>query len=546
MKKKLIITLSILIILTLSIILFKDNKTYTEIDGIKYAITVNGTSANAFPSGNYKVDVVCSNSRAYYDKQTSKVIVEDITGTVICNVDFTSITNSDYLNQYVIGLDNSIQGDGKLVHEIGSSINGSIIDVIKSFGSAPIYFYSTSYHNTNQNEIGDYWSYDNNTGTFTSDPTKFTYTGNTNYYHAYFKVPENGYYRVCYTINKASLSYDQLTITKYNSVLRNDTYFTSVPSSTSSQNNNCYSLDYLSTNDYINISEYAYNGTSAPTMSFRIEKLGSTPVDTGYRYEGANPNNYVWFNNELWRIIGVFGEERHGVANTNLVKIIRESPMGGAAWSNNSKTNDWVNSGINLLLNGAYYNATTDSTNCYQFGYYYDSYYHNSYQFARQKTCDYRATGIQENYRNMIENVTWYLGGGGANGRTNYRADNLFKYEKNYSYSGNSLSTTGKIGLMYPSDYAYAILSNDFDRSLPYGNCDLCSTKNWLSGNGYEMTISQYTSNRELVFFTYNNGVGGGMYAYSDAVYRPVLYLNSDVYRVSGTGTLLDPYIIGM
>ena len=29
--------------------------------------------------------------------------------------------------------------------------------------------------------------------------------------------------------------------------------------------------------------------------------------DANIRYYGANPNNYVSFNNELWRIIGVFG-----------------------------------------------------------------------------------------------------------------------------------------------------------------------------------------------------------------------------------------------
>ena len=33
------------------------------------------------------------------------------------------------------------------------------------------------------------------------------------------------------------------------------------------------------------------------------EQLGAT---TDYRYIGANPNNYVKFNDELWRIIGVF------------------------------------------------------------------------------------------------------------------------------------------------------------------------------------------------------------------------------------------------
>ena len=31
-----------------------------------------------------------------------------------------------------------------------------------------------------------------------------------------------------------------------------------------------------------------------------------TDVGGNIRYYGADPNNYVLFNNELWRIIGVF------------------------------------------------------------------------------------------------------------------------------------------------------------------------------------------------------------------------------------------------
>jgi hypothetical protein len=34
-------------------------------------------------------------------------------------------------------------------------------------------------------------------------------------------------------------------------------------------------------------------------------------------------------------------------------------------------------------------------------------------------------------------------------------------------------------------------------------------------------------------------------YAHYDRAVRPVLYLKSDVYRISGTGTISDPYIIG-
>lgn len=40
--------------------------------------------------------------------------------------------------------------------------------------------------------------------------------------------------------------------------------------------------------------------------------------DQNIRYYGSNPNNYVSFNNELWRIIGVFG---------NNVKLVRSESL---------------------------------------------------------------------------------------------------------------------------------------------------------------------------------------------------------------------------
>ena len=38
-------------------------------------------------------------------------------------------------------------------------------------------------------------------------------------------------------------------------------------------------------------------------------QIGATESVTEYRYRGANPKNYVSFNNEVWRIIGVFPTE---------------------------------------------------------------------------------------------------------------------------------------------------------------------------------------------------------------------------------------------
>ena len=47
-------------------------------------------------------------------------------------------------------------------------------------------------------------------------------------------------------------------------------------------------------------------------------------LNSGYRYRGANPDNYVLYNNELWRIVGVIN-----VNNVKYLKIISYiSPLG--------------------------------------------------------------------------------------------------------------------------------------------------------------------------------------------------------------------------
>ena len=58
-------------------------------------------------------------------------------------------------------------------------------------------------------------------------------------------------------------------------------------------------------------------------------------ADNNLRYVGANPNNYVSFNNELWRIIGVFNniDDGTGKKETRL-KIIRSEPIGNYGWDN--------------------------------------------------------------------------------------------------------------------------------------------------------------------------------------------------------------------
>ena len=322
MKRKIVVTLLsiLLIVFLLTIITNTKNYSikYTEIDGVKYAILVDGVPETSFPIGDYRVDVNCKNADGYWNNQSRKIVIKNIKGSVLCSTEFNSIESTDYLNSFVSNLSDTTQGDGNLIHEIEEIPDFSNSTTVLTYGSTPTFFKSTSPRNS-QGDNDSYWTYNSSTGKFTSNPNKMT---NTAYYHVYAQVPEAGNYQICYTINQATRSNDSIYI--YINSNKLDNFFLS----TDRRIVGCYELGYLNSSDYINISEYANNSTSAPQITFRLEKSNfMTTLDTGYRFEGRNPNNYVYFNNEFWRIIGVFDENSHGQTGKNLVKIIRNNSI---------------------------------------------------------------------------------------------------------------------------------------------------------------------------------------------------------------------------
>ena len=271
------------------------------------------------------------------------------------------------------------------------------------------------------------------------------------------------------------------------------------------------------------------------SLAGTTQGLGQVVNENGYRYEGKNPNNYVWFNNEYWRIIGVFDSASHGQSNKNLVKIIRADVLDGLVW-HKSNSNDWTAASLNKLLNGAYYNAQDGTSSGYCYG--------NSSSVTAN--CDYTKKGIQAGYRKMIANVTWYLGGYSSNSAT---AESFYGYERGTIVSsGRPTSTTGYIGLMYPSDYGYSVLSSSCARTtnLNSYSSSTCAGASWLYGKGYEWTISPFSSNSLRVFYLDYYGNLDSYLANNGYGARPVLYLDASVYKIDGDGSLNNPYIVGM
>ena len=74
-------------------------------------------------------------------------------------------------------------------------------------------------------------------------------------------------------------------------------------------------IDFTSITTKILLSDYVIS------LVGKSQGTGKVINENGYRYEGKNPNNYIWFNNEYWRIIGVFDSATHGQAGKTWLKL---------------------------------------------------------------------------------------------------------------------------------------------------------------------------------------------------------------------------------
>ncbi len=283
-------------------------------------------------------------------------------------------------------------------------------------------------------------------------------------------------------------------------------------------------------------------------------------ADNNLRYIGADPNNYVSFNNELWRIIGVFNniDDGTGKKETRL-KIIRDEPIGTYSWDNKASgtgssiseygSNDWSDSALQIVLNnGAYWNRT--SGEC------------PSGQNGATTSCDFTNTGLTEEAKSMISNAKWNLGGlSDTSSDENYYQTAItsawYTYERGTTvYSGRPTEWIGKIGLMYPSDYGYATAGGSTTNRQTCLNTELyswddyddCFNNDWLYNSSYfQWTLTPYSSYSLYVFRVVSDGHVTVSFAYNtnDAV-SPALYLNSNVKISGGDGSSSSPFILSL
>lgn len=274
-----------------------------------------------------------------------------------------------------------------------------------------------------------------------------------------------------------------------------------------------------------------------------------------YRYAGLSPNNYVTFNSELWRIIGLVN-----TPEGQRIKIIRDAHIGTYSWDTRTTAgnggngiNEWSIARImSLLNNGVYYNRTSGT--CF-------SDINNG-----TKACNFKNNGLTDEAKEMIDTVTWNIGSKDGDVSDNIlNVTTMYSYERSnkngdFCSSGEFCTDTtprttiwsGQVGLMYPSDYGYATAGGStidrktcFETSMYQWNGKKdCYQNNWLFNSLEQWTITPRRASiyKTSVFRINNNGNLNNAHAYNAITVRPTVYLKSNIKIASGTGTKDLPY----
>ena len=346
------------------------------------------------------------------------------------------------------------------------------------------------------------------------------------------------------TIYSKNVTYDNsnsgLSATNVQDAL-DETYSKCIPPKATSKIINLY-------NDGSSINTVNIGGsTSNPEVHLNATQGIMLDNNGDYRYYGADPNNYVTFNDETWRIIGAFNNVDDGTGNKETrLKIIRDESIGNYSWDSSASTvnsgngvNDWSKADLMTELNTLYYNSTSGT--CY-----------NGRNNA-STTCNFTSTGLDSTARSMIDDAVYHLGGSLS---YSIYADDYYNAERGtnvYNCSTNdgacprATTWTGKISLMYASDYLYATdLNLCIETAYNYNN-SICENNNWIYiTSGEQKTMTQKTDTGYVHFHVGVSGRINYTSCYGNIDSNPVLYLKANVAISNGSGTSNDPYKLSL
>ena len=283
--------------------------------------------------------------------------------------------------------------------------------------------------------------------------------------------------------------------------------------------------------------------------------------DQNIRYYGSNPNNYVRFNNELWRIIGIFG---------NNVKLVRSEKIGNLSWDSSDSAinngygiNQWGESTyedgslyegakLQVYLNKMYYGGDTTIT---------------CYGGKNNVVVECPTNTLDEISKSLIDNHTWNTGAIDNDTRTDtlafYNDERGTKTSVN-AYKNCTLGTTyvcndtviktttwtGYVGLPYATDWAYASENEACETNMATqdsSNAYICKNNNWMnrsSDTWYLSPAVDYPGRTGVFALTVSWNRPSGSTASNLTSFSPSIYLKSNVLIESGNGTSDSPYIL--
>ncbi|MBR1748550.1 MAG: hypothetical protein IJ743_01995 [Bacilli bacterium] len=305
------------------------------------------------------------------------------------------------------------------------------------------------------------------------------------------------------------------------------------------------------------------------------------------RYVGANPCNYVTFNDETWRIIGVFD---------NQLKMVRSQSIGNYSWDTSQSgvnssfgINQWGESGeytgadLMKLLNPGYEDNLDNTSIFYQSDYSYyddgDKIVNNSLYWNRGSgicynnlqnvytSCDFSATGLKESSKSIIDYHLWNIGSPGSTDV--FTGDNgltrkFYEYERSSNFgcstctalSNRTATWNGYVGLIYISDYGYAVGGADRSTCLSSQSYLIdefsssnCAANNWLKLGSSIWTLSPYNDvdvHQENMLFIANTYSPSVKYMQPYTAYSiyPSVYLISSAEFLGGNGSTTNPYTL--
>lgn len=271
----------------------------------------------------------------------------------------------------------------------------------------------------------------------------------------------------------------------------------------------------------------------------------------------------------LWRIIGLMNDIDDGTQNKeSRIKIIRADSIGRYSWDSTDEltnegwgVNEWRTSKVNEMLNNYFYNSLVDQ-NCYLAS------------ANKMIKCSFK-NDMSSATKLMIDEVVWPTGSNDKDYEipNMYDRTNMELFNEFYTFerSGNigkicssndprcndtverTTSWTGKIGLIYPSDYLFADTTN-CEEAEAIG--EECIIKNWLYLNNnsqWTMTPMAHEFISALPYTIFGSSLAGWDLAFeqnlnraNNAVVKPVAYLKVNTLILSGTGEEKDPFVLGI